>query len=195
MQSSIFNLQLKRGANGAGGDRARVLDCKLQIENRKLKKAFTLIELIMVLVIIAVVVALLGPQLTGFTIGRTTRNTATNILALTHYARTQAVTEGCTYRLNFDDKANSLFLTYESGGEFVAPGNDFGTPLNIDSSIKIDTSIAVNTDGKQFIEFRPTGRTDPATITLTDRYGSMYELACSSATEQFRILPQSELTK
>ena len=75
------------------------------MRHRPTQPGFTLIELLLVLAIIAIVVAIVGPQLRGFTTGRTTSNTATMLLAMTHYARTQAVTQGETYRLNYDDKA------------------------------------------------------------------------------------------
>jgi Tfp pilus assembly protein FimT len=157
--------------------------------------AFTLIELLLVLLILTFIVAIVGPQLRGFTTGRTTSNTATTILAMTHYARTQSVTQGVTYRLNYDDKARSLWISYQSGNGDMKPNNDFATPLNIADSIKIDTDIPSQKDGGQYIEFHPTGRTDPAIITLTDKLGSSIQVGCSSATEQFRIVPPGEVTK
>ena len=162
---------------------------------RSFKSAFTLIELLLVLLILTFVVAMVGPQLRGFTAGRTTRNTANSILAMTHYARTQAVTQGLTYRLNYDGQARSLWISYQSGNADVKPGNDFATPLNLADSIKIDTDIPNKQDGSQYIEFHPTGRTEPATITLTDNFGATVQIACSSATELFRIVPPSEVTK
>lgn len=170
----------------------RFQNLEFRIQN---SEAFTLIELLLVLMILTFVVALVGPQLRGFTTGRTTRNTANSILAMTHYARTQAVTQGVVYRLNFDAPTRSLWISYQSGNTDVKPGNDFATPLKLADSIKIDTDIPSKQDGGQYIEFHPTGRTEPATIKLTDNLGATIEIACSSATELFRIVPTSKVTK
>jgi hypothetical protein len=40
-----------------------------------------------------------------------------------------------------------------------------------------------------YVEFQSTGRTDQADIKLTDRLGKMVEVACTSATDVFHILP------
>src|ERR1700754_2627111 len=119
-------------------------------------RGFTLIELIIVLMIITVVVDIVSPNLTGFTLGRMNRNTATGILAMTHYARTKAVTEGRTYRLNYDERAGTMYITYEPAGAIVTPGDEFNAPLTIDSRIRVETDIPKQTDG-QYIEFHATG--------------------------------------
>ncbi len=157
--------------------------------------AFTLIELLLVLFILTLVVAIVGPQLRGFSAGRNTKNAATSILAMTHYARTQSVTQGLVYRLNFDPQTKTLWISYQQGTRDIKPPNDFATPLQLADGIKVDTDIPSKQDGGQYIEFRPTGRTEPATITLTDSLGSIVQIACSSATELFRIVPPDEVTK
>ncbi len=158
-------------------------------------RAFTLIELLLVLFILTLVVAIVGPQLRGFSAGRTIKNNATSILAMTHYARTQSVTQGLVYRLNYDPLTRKLWVSYQSGNSDVKPPNDFATPLQLADGIKIDTDIPSKQDGGQYIEFRPTGRTEPATITLIDNLGGTVQIACSSATELFRIVPPGEVTK
>ena len=164
------------------------------MRSRPNPSAFTLIELLLVLAILAIIVAIVAPKLRGFTVGRATNNTASNILAMTHYARTQAVVEGRTYRLNYDPNAKSLYLTYENAGAITAPGSDFGSPLTIADGISLDTDIPKQTDG-QYIEFHATGRTDPAIIKLTDSFGSTIAVQCASPTEAFRILEGSEVPK
>jgi hypothetical protein len=39
-----------------------------------------------------------------------------------------------------------------------------------------------------YVQFYPTGRSDVATIEITDRQGRVYQVACLSATEPFRVL-------
>jgi prepilin-type N-terminal cleavage/methylation domain-containing protein len=42
----------------------------------------------------------------------------------------------------------------------------------------------------EYIEFQPNGRTDPATIWLTDAHGQRLELWCGSPTERLQIVPE-----
>jgi hypothetical protein len=39
-----------------------------------------------------------------------------------------------------------------------------------------------------YVEFRPSGRIDPALIRVTDRDGEVTQVVCPSATETFRIV-------
>jgi len=164
------------------------------MRHRSSQPGFTLIELLLVMLILTFIVAMVGPQLRGFASGRTTSNAATSLLAMTHYARTQAVTQGVTYRLNYDDRARQLWISYQDGNTDAKPSNDFATPLTLADGISVETDIPQQQNG-QYVEFHPTGRTDPATIKLTDRNGATIEVGCSSATELFRIIPPGESTK
>src|SRR3954469_22536616 len=75
--------------------------------------AFTLLELILVMTILTLVVTLLAPSLRGFGIGRANHNAATMVVSLAKYARTQAASEGRTYRLNLDPQSRAFWLTAE----------------------------------------------------------------------------------
>lgn len=150
--------------------------------------AFTLFELILVMLILTIVVGAVAPAFRGFAIGRTNSNTARAILSRCNYARESAVAEGRTYRLNLDTVSRSIWLTYDNDGTFAAPGNDFGDRITLSDDIVLETDVPQTPDGR-IIDFRASGRTDPARITLTDRFGSTIIIACTSATERFRILP------
>ncbi|HEY8666264.1 MAG TPA: GspH/FimT family pseudopilin [Tepidisphaeraceae bacterium] len=154
---------------------------------------FTLLELVLVLAILTIVVALVAPSFRGFTAGRRADDTATLIVSLANYARTQAVTEGRTYRLNFDPAARAMWLTADDEGTFVAPSNDFGRRCIASEGVQMEADVPRHDDG-QYVEFHPTGRTDAAHILLTNSLGDSIDVACSSATELFRILPPGEAT-
>ncbi len=154
---------------------------------RRAKNGFTLLELVLVLAILTVVMALIAPSLQGFAAGRSGKNLATNLIALTNYARTQSVTEGRAYRLNFDPAARTFFLTYESGATFQAPEGDFGQPVQIAQGLSVETTIPQLDDG-QYVTFRSDGRTDAASIRITDRFSSTVEVACLSATETYKVV-------
>jgi type II secretion system protein H len=180
--------------------------------NRNQSRAFTLIELIMVMVIMTIVVGLIAPSLRGFAMGRRTYNTASTILSLTQYAHSQAISEGRIYRLNFDTSARAFWLTADNAGTFSAPNNDYGQrfttetnatlqvnitprviPLNQQDALAQGPTRSRNVQVEPYIEFQPSGRADPAKIYLRDNLGTTIEIACESATEQFRIVPAAEM--
>ena len=159
-------------------------------------QAFTLVELVLVLAILTLVVAMIAPSLRGFSSGRTHKHMATTVLAMTKYARTQAIAEGRVYRLNVDNEDKSLWLTCESGSTFVAPGNLFNQQVEVSEGLQMQTDIQQKSDGGgRYVEFRPSGRTDSAHIRLTNRDGEVIEIASLSPTEPFRILAPEEVTK
>jgi Tfp pilus assembly protein FimT len=151
-------------------------------------------ELILVMMIIAIAAALLAPSLVSFQAGRANNNSATLILSLAGYARTEAVSEGRTYRLNVDPTRNVVWLTAGTAGVFTGLNNDYGEQFPISAASQMKTDIVHRTDG-DYVEFQSNGRTEPAKIWLTDKYDRTVEVACESSTEMFRIVPTSEVSK
>ena len=76
-----------------------------------------MVELILVMVLICIILGAAAPSLRGFFTSRKTTNAAAQIMALIQYARTQAIADGCNYRLNFDTTQNQYWLTIQSGGD------------------------------------------------------------------------------
>src|SRR5688572_1587989 len=58
------------------------------------RPAFTLLELIVVLLVLSVLFAMAAPSFSGFGAGRAAHQTASQIVTLARWAREQAVTEG-----------------------------------------------------------------------------------------------------
>jgi prepilin-type N-terminal cleavage/methylation domain-containing protein len=167
----------------------------MRVRSRK-NTAFTLLELILVLVILAIAAGMLAPSLRWFTMGRSNANNATFIVSLGQYARSQAAAEGRVYRMNFDVQNGSIWLTAANGATFDPPPNEYGKPLDLSkgtATLRVQTPQ--RTDGGQYVEFQPTGRTDPAKIWLTDSGGGTIEVACLSSTEMFRVLAPEEMTQ
>src|SRR5947207_6133930 len=65
------------------------------------RRGFTLLELVVVMLILTVMLAMVAPSLSGFGRGRQAEQAAANILALSRWAREQAISDGRVYRLNF----------------------------------------------------------------------------------------------
>jgi type II secretion system protein H len=198
-------------------------------------RAFTLIELVIVMTIIAIVAAIVVPSLGVFSTSRQTNNAAAQMLELVQYARAQAITEGRTYRLNLDTSAMTYWLTADQGaGTFEAATGEHGQKYQLPSGVTMTAQItlqpnillnktyndeseetpqqspqelidneqlgtagqvmiAPHTDG-QYVEFQSTGREDPATITISDRFGKKVQLVCSSPSEMYHI-PQPGATR
>jgi prepilin-type N-terminal cleavage/methylation domain-containing protein len=159
------------------------------------RPAFTLVELILVMLILTFVAAIVAPSLRGFGTGRKKSDMATMLVGLAGYARTQAMTEGQTYRLAFSTGQTPGFqLMVQDGPKYVPVPNENGEMIQMPDGLQLRTDIAQQPDGVH-IDFRPDGRTDPAHIWFTDRLGGTVEVGCESATELFRVVPAEEMTR
>ena len=157
-------------------------------------RAFTLLELILVMGILAIVVAMVAPSLSAFATGRRTNYAASRIVSLAEYARTQAINEGRVYRLNFDPGTRACWVTVQNGPVFQETSSDLGGRAEAAEGIVIRTDIQPQQDG-MYVAFRSDGRTDPAKIYISDQQGRQIEIACLSCTERFRILRPEEMTQ
>lgn len=77
--------------------------------------AFTFIELVLVLCLLAVICSLVIPQMKGFFHGRKLEYEAQRFLALTHYAQNRAISEGVPMILWMDPKAHVYGLEAQNG--------------------------------------------------------------------------------
>jgi type II secretion system protein H len=159
-------------------------------------KGFTLLELILVMVIISTVLALASPSLRGFFASRKTNDAAAQIVSMTQLARSQAIAEGRTYRLNLDVKQGSYQLTVKEGGAFRELFTEFGRVFLLpdDTSFELEKDAEGEEGVEQYIDFFPQGHTEASTIRLTDRRGDVYEIVCYSSTERFQVIvPEEEV--
>ena len=85
-----------------------------------------MMELVLVMLILAMAAAIAAPSLHNFILGRKSRDTAAQVLALGQYARTRAVDSGAVYRLNVDAQARTYWLTRREGAAFKELGEEFG---------------------------------------------------------------------
>lgn len=114
------------------------------------RTGFTLIELLLVLALLCLVVAAAAPALSEFARGSGASDCAAQIVSLTRYARTQAISEGAMYRLNFDPVNRTYWLTVQRGGQFVSPADDFGQLFaapNVVVQLETDAPVDDGTGG------------------------------------------------
>jgi len=161
--------------------------------NRPAARGFTLLELVLVMVIVCTVLAMAAPSLGGFFASRRTADAAAQIVALTGLARSQAIVEGRTYRLNFDTDAGAYWLTVQQGGAFGRLGSEFGRRFSLPEGTLASRDGTTAAASSGHIEFYPDGTTQAATIRLTGRQGEVVEIVCPSPTEPFEVaLPDEE---
>lgn len=158
--------------------------------------AFTLLELILVMAIVAVIVGMAIPRLSGFAQGRRTASCADQVLAVTRYAHTQAIARGAVYRMNLQPGSGTTPATYwltvqGEDGQFVRTGDSMGIEFQAPDGVDLAWNAPQHADG-QYIEFQPTGRSEQATIEVRSVDRKVITIASLSATELFKIVTPEE---
>jgi prepilin-type N-terminal cleavage/methylation domain-containing protein len=154
----------------------------------RLMRGFTLMELLLVMAIITILVSVVAPSLRGFMMGRANNNAAVRIMSMARFARAQAISQGCDYRLNVDPSGRAFWVTAQTNGQFTNTGSDLGDRYQLPDGVTLDTDIPQRPDG-QYITFNSSGRSETAQVRLTDTLGKTVTVACSSPTELFRVVP------
>jgi type II secretion system protein H len=177
------------------------------------KDGFTLLELLLVLAVIAIIVGLATPMLNNFSRGRQLGDTAEEVILRARWAHTQAVARGVSYRMNFDPAKREIRLTVQTGPAFqnmlqsqnAVPGQPLGTNsatfdtvgeemgqvISVPEGISFKCSLVQQADG-MYVEFHPSGRSDPASIAFSDQSGKVIEAGTLTATEPFHVLSDDE---
>ncbi len=158
------------------------------IINYQSEGGFTLLELILVMVILSTVLAMAAPSLSGFFASRRSDDTAAQILALTQLARSQAVSEGIVYRLNFDTQERTYWLTAQQAGTFEKLETGFGRVFTLPKDITMELEGVEQEDRDVFLAFTPHGTATAGTIRLVGRSGRALEVTCPTVTESFSIV-------
>jgi prepilin-type N-terminal cleavage/methylation domain-containing protein len=150
-------------------------------------RGVTLLELILVMMIMCTLLAVAAPSLRGFFASRKIDDAAVQILALTKLARSQAISEGVIYRLNFDTRERSYWLAAQKEGAFKSLETEMGQVYTLPKDIKLELLDIEQKDRDVFLAFTPRGTVTAGTIRLTDQNGRTLEVTCPSVTESFSI--------
>lgn len=144
-------------------------------------RAFTLIEMILVMALLVIAVSFVAPSLSGFFRGRALKSEANQIISLMHQGQSRAVSGGVPMVLWFDTTQQKYGLEEEPGYvdkdpnavEFTLGDNlkieipDNGQSANTSTDSNRDTGRA----GMPQINFLPDGtisETSPQTINIVD---------------------------
>ena len=187
---------------GLNGDRSFVIaNWQLAIGNCEFPPAgglchtqqgFTLVELILVMVLICSILGIAAPSLRGFFVSHQTTDAARQIVALIQLARSQAITEGRTYRFNFDSQAGTYWLTAQDGAAFVNLNSEFGRTFSLPEGAAFDPQADPAAAAAGYIDFYPNGTSSAATVRLIGRQGQCVEISSPALTEAFGVVTTLE---
>src|ERR1700733_9009315 len=125
-------------------------------------RAFTLIELILVLALLVIITSIAVPRMSGFIRGRGLDSESRRMLALTHEAQSRAVSEGMPMMLWIDGANGEYGVEAETSGR---NGDAKAEELTLDGTLKmaaLNTGTRAQTTFKSMpaIKFLPDGTVD-----------------------------------
>jgi type II secretion system protein H len=140
------------------------------------RRAFTLIELILVLALLVIVTSLATPAMSNFIRGQALDSEARRLMALIHAGQSRAVSEGMAMDLWMNEKQGTYGLQAETTGQ---NGDPKAENLSLDENLQIAVVTTGGTGATKFgglpaIRFLPDGTVDensPQTLRLTDSQG------------------------
>lgn len=142
------------------------------------RRAFTLIELIFVMVLLAIGAAMVAPRMGDFFRGRVVSSEARRMLSLVHYGQSRAISEGVPVLLWINTKDSTYGLRTQSSYSASSTDDDLkSTTYATDSTVTLDTpspdtSLVSEqddeklglTDGLPVIRFTPDGFYDQISV-------------------------------
>ena len=145
-------------------------------------RAFTLIELILVLALLVVITSIAAPAMARFIRGRALDSEARRVVALMHAGQSRAVSEGMPMMFWVDEKGGAYGLEAETSGQ---NGDARAEDLTVDSTLQISvvnagTGTPVTFKNLPAIRFLADGTVDensPQALKLADSDGFTRTLA------------------
>ena len=161
-------------------------------------RAFTLLELIVVIVIVSVLATMIAPRLYSATGSAQLRATANRLLVTAQYARDFAVTHRLACQLIIDQPENSYCLAYEDDQQQTADrfqrmrigigkSEQLGERLKFSKVWIVPRRQDVDTQKNSCIIFEPTGQADTAVIEISDGT-RVYSLLVTPHTGQIKLV-------
>jgi general secretion pathway protein H len=165
-------------------------DSRRVASGRKRSAGFTLLELIMVIVVIALGIAISFPALSRGTSALHLRSAGRDVLNVLRYAREKAITEQREMHLVAEKQGRQVVLTDELG----EGGKSHALPRDIIVDSVFAGAEEIN-EGPLVIRFLPNGSSTPATIVLKSDAGGYLRIVTDPITGGARLLPGQEGTR
>ena len=135
---------------------------------------FTLIELIIVMLLLAIAASMVAPRMSSFFRGRALNHEARRMLSLTHYAQSRAVAEGVPVLLWFDQRSSTYGVEVQSGHATAEdPRREFTADPTLSFTPETVTTAAVSEqdderfglpEGRAVIRFNPNSFFDEVSV-------------------------------
>ena len=152
------------------------------------RKAFTLLELILVMVILSTVLAIAVPSLRGFFASRKINDVAEQMVTMTRYAKIRSISDSRSYRVNFDLHEREYWVSTFDPNRDSAIKNNFGKVHLIPSNIQMQFNDVPAEAGIYYLQFDPEGYSRACSVRLSDNQENILELVCYSPPENFEIV-------
>jgi prepilin-type N-terminal cleavage/methylation domain-containing protein len=159
---------------------------------RPSEAGFTLIELMLVVVILAVLASVAIPRYSRSFGFMKLRSGAYDVAATVEYARAMSVLEDRTLRVEFTVGSGHCVISEED-----APANRkaFATLTHeLPDGVRIDAIGFADTasGGRDYIEFRPDGDCEPCTIRVTGHGGETFSIEITRGAGHARVKMEAE---
>lgn len=150
---------------------------------------FTLLELVLVLLVAALMLAMAVPALRPFVAGREAEQAAGELVAMARLARSLAISEAREYRMHVDAEYGELWLSHaemEAGERLEMPR---ARPVVLPEDVWLTWLADAQTAGRGYVRFMPDGRCDPSTFELLGRRGDPVYVASRAGHEAYAVRP------
>ncbi|MFW6059138.1 MAG: prepilin-type N-terminal cleavage/methylation domain-containing protein [Phycisphaeraceae bacterium] len=128
-------------------------------------RAFTLLELILVLVITATLLGIAMVSLQRFHADRRVEDAAAHFMTVAQQARTRAIHEAAVYRLRVDLDAGEYWLTRD--GDRLE--SELGQTFQWDRHVHVTWADPARTGGEVELTFHPDGRSQTVAVLFQGR--------------------------
>src|SRR5688500_2696160 len=160
----------------------------MSVHYRRQPHAFTLLELVLVLVVLSVALAAAAPSMQGWSRGSKQRDAAEQFLAVTRGARVKAAADATMHRVYVDAQAGRYWIAAQSGTEFLPLGTSLGQIYELPEGNRIEVTDPGG-QRMQYIDFFPSGRTVPARVSIISAIDDRrIVIECPSPSESFALV-------
>ena len=177
---------------------------RLKISKLKSRRAFTLIEMVVVIVLISIVAAMIIPEMKGSFNDALLRSTGRDLVNVFSFASSRAVGLGQCYRVRFDAPNGRYAVERQihdgTGTDFVPLKDVSGAEGRLDPHIAVAISAPEESSSgndlspgpaaqslPDAISFYPDGTSDAAEVQLRDRDGFQLLLQLNPVTGRVHV--------